>query len=538
MQVTIAGSGGWGTALAILLHENGHDVTLWSHFETESKQLAETHQNPYLPGVTLPEGLHYSADPACAQGREMVVFATPSFAVRTTARAFAPYLAETPLLVSVTKGIEEGTGYRMSELVSQETGRTVVALSGPSHAEEVSRGIPTGVVVACPERELAERVQNAFMCSRFRVYTSPDTAGIELGAALKNVIALCAGVCDGMGYGDNTKALLMTRGLAEVARLGMALGAHRETFAGLAGVGDLIVTCTSMHSRNRRAGILIGQGVPVQEAMKQVENGQMDVRLEIDSHDEMEIIADGFNKMVERLNDYINQVYVARICQKDAELNALKMQIQPHYLYNTLDVIRMTALEENDETSAELLECLAHQLRYVMGEHTDCIVLRDELQALREYFVIMKVRYEDRIGLSIQVSDEDTQLYIPKLLLQPVVENAIRHGLREKDGEGTVAIRVERKEDFLEIVVMDDGVGMDEEQVRIMQESLDDPEIGKVDANGCLSVGMKNVYDRIKLNCGKEYGFRIESFLGVGTIVTYHLPVWEEPENVESSDRG
>ena len=157
MQVTIAGSGGWGTALAILLHENGHDVTLWSHFETESKQLAETHQNPYLPGVTLPEGLHYSADPACAQGREMVVFATPSFAVRTTARAFAPYLAETPLLVSVTKGIEEGTGYRMSELVSQETGRTVVALSGPSHAEEVSRGIPTGVVVACPERELAER---------------------------------------------------------------------------------------------------------------------------------------------------------------------------------------------------------------------------------------------------------------------------------------------------------------------------------------------------------------------------------------------
>ena len=267
MQVTIAGSGGWGTALAILLHENGHDVTLWSHFETESKQLAETHQNPYLPGVTLPEGLHYSADPACAQGREMVVFATPSFAVRTTARAFAPYLAETPLLVSVTKGIEEGTGYRMSELVSQETGRTVVALSGPSHAEEVSRGIPTGVVVACPERELAERVQNAFMCSRFRVYTSPDTAGIELGAALKNVIALCAGVCDGMGYGDNTKALLMTRGLAEVARLGMALGAHRETFAGLAGVGDLIVTCTSMHSRNRRAGIAIGEGRTPQEVV-------------------------------------------------------------------------------------------------------------------------------------------------------------------------------------------------------------------------------------------------------------------------------
>ncbi len=276
----------------------------------------------------------------------------------------------------------------------------------------------------------------------------------------------------------------------------------------------------------------------VQNAMRQVEGGQMDVRLEINSHDEMEIIADGFNKMVECLNDYINQVYVARICQKDAELNALKMQIQPHYLYNTLDVIRMTALEENDEKTAELLECLAHQLRYVMGEHTDCIVLRDELQALREYFVIMKVRYEGRIGLNIQVSDEDTELYIPKLLLQPVVENAIRHGLREKDGEGSVAIRVERKEDHLEIVVMDDGVGMDEEQVRIMQETLDNPEVGKADANGRLSVGMKNVYDRIKLNCGKEYGFRIESFLGVGTIVTYRLPIWEEPEDVESSDRG
>ena len=275
----------------------------------------------------------------------------------------------------------------------------------------------------------------------------------------------------------------------------------------------------------------------VQDAMKQVENGQMDVRLQINSHDEMEIIADGFNKMLERLNDYINQVYVARICQKDAELNALKMQIQPHYLYNTLDVIRMTALEENDEKTAELLECLAHQLRYIMGEHTDCIVLKDELQALREYFVIMKVRYEGRIQLSIQISDEDAQLFIPKLLLQPVVENAIRHGLREKNGEGTVAIHVERKEDHLEIVVMDDGVGMDAEQVKSMQETLDDPEIGKVDANGRLSVGMKNVYDRIKLNCGKEYGFKIESFLNVGTIVTYRLPIWEEPGYVENSNR-
>lgn len=270
MKILVAGSGGWGTALAILLLHNGHDVTLWSYCAEESENLAGTLKNPFLPGVELPAALHFTSDPKMAEGKELVVFATPSFAVRGTARSFAPYLAEYAVLVSVTKGIEEGTGYRMSELVAQETGKTVVALSGPSHAEEVSRGIPTGVVAACADKALAEQVQTVFMCERLRVYTCPDTVGVELAAAHKNVIALCAGVCDGMGYGDNTKALLMTRGLAEVARLGMALGAKRETFAGLAGVGDLIVTCTSMHSRNRRAGILIGQGVGVQEAMKQV----------------------------------------------------------------------------------------------------------------------------------------------------------------------------------------------------------------------------------------------------------------------------
>lgn len=275
----------------------------------------------------------------------------------------------------------------------------------------------------------------------------------------------------------------------------------------------------------------------VREAMKEVEGGQMDVHLDINTHDEMEIIADGFNKMVEKLQDYINQVYVAQICQKDAELNALKMQIQPHYLYNTLDVIRMTALDQEDEKTAELLECLAHQLRYVMGEHNERIRLRDELQMLREYFVIMKVRYEGRINLHIQISNEDLDLYILKMLLQPVVENAIKHGLREKSGEGTVAIRVSRNEDILEIVVMDDGIGMDEEQVRQMQETLDVPEIGYIGEDGHVSIGMKNVYDRIKLNCGKEYGFRVESVKGMGTIVSYRLPIWEELEDVESSDR-
>ena len=270
MKILVAGSGGWGTALAMLLLKNGNDVTLWSYCDDESRHLAETHTNPFLPGVELPEAMHFTADCACAEDMEMVVFATPSFAVRKTAAAFSSHLPENIILVSVTKGIEDGTGYRMSELVEQETGKRVVALSGPSHAEEVSRGIPTGVVVACSDRALAERVQAVFACERLRVYTCPDAVGVELGAALKNVIALCAGVCDGMGYGDNTKALLMTRGLAEVARLGMALGASRETFAGLAGVGDLIVTCTSMHSRNRRAGILIGQGKSSEEAMKEV----------------------------------------------------------------------------------------------------------------------------------------------------------------------------------------------------------------------------------------------------------------------------
>jgi two-component system sensor histidine kinase YesM len=277
----------------------------------------------------------------------------------------------------------------------------------------------------------------------------------------------------------------------------------------------------------------------LKEAMEQAGEGSLDVRVELNTGDEMEYVADGFNKMMERLNDYIDQVYVAQNCQKDAELNALKMQIQPHFLYNTLDVIRMTALEEHDEKSAELLECLAHQLRYVMGEHNERIYLKDELEALREYFVIMKVRYEGKISLHINVANEDQMLVIPKLLLQPVVENAIKHGLREKPGHGTVAISVMRRTDYLQIIVMDDGVGMSEERVKHMQEVLDHPEVGYTDKEKNVSVGMKNVYDRIKLNCGKDYGFTIESVVGMGTIVTYRLPIWEEMEhNVESNNCG
>ncbi len=270
MKILVAGSGGWGTALAMVLHRNGNQVCLWSYCKEESENLAKNLRNPFLPGVALPEDMTFTSSCEDAATADMVVFASPSFAVRGTAKGFAPFLREEAILVCVTKGIEQGTGCRMTQVIAQETGKTVVALSGPSHAEEVSRGIPTGVVAACEDKTIAEKVQQTFMNETLRVYTCPDTVGVELGAAHKNVIALCAGICDGMGYGDNTKALLMTRGLAELARLGMAMGAKRETFAGLAGVGDLIVTCTSMHSRNRRAGILIGEGNSPKAAMDQV----------------------------------------------------------------------------------------------------------------------------------------------------------------------------------------------------------------------------------------------------------------------------
>lgn len=270
MNIAVVGSGGWGTALATLLYKNKHQITLCSYSKEESDHLRQTRENPFLRGVVLPEDMHYTWEPACVAGKDMVVVAPPSFAIRSTAQGFAPYLSPKTVLVSVTKGIEKDTGMRMSQVVAQVTGKTVVALSGPSHAEEVSRGIPTGVVVASTEKALALAVQDAFMNENFRVYTSTDPVGVELGAAMKNVFALCAGILDGYGYGDNTKALLMTRGLAELARLGIALGSRRDTFAGLAGVGDLIVTCTSMHSRNRRAGILIGQGKTPEQAMKEV----------------------------------------------------------------------------------------------------------------------------------------------------------------------------------------------------------------------------------------------------------------------------
>ena len=226
MKIAVLGSGGWGTALAMLLAENGHTVTLWSYLEEESRRLQQTRENPLLPGVTLPESLSYTWDLSCVRGCGVVVMATPSFGVRSTAEGIRGMLTPETILVSVSKGIEKGSSLRMTEIIRQATGDRcpVVALSGPSHAEEVARRVPTAVVSACPDQAAAETVQDLFLNDRFRVYSSSDVVGVELGAALKNVMALCTGCCTGMGYGDNTKAMLMTRGLAETARLGVALG--------------------------------------------------------------------------------------------------------------------------------------------------------------------------------------------------------------------------------------------------------------------------------------------------------------------------
>ncbi len=272
MKITVLGSGGWGTALALLLTDNGHDVTLWSHSAQRSALLERTRENPRLPGVPLPEALHLSAGLDSLRESGIVVMATPSFAVRETARMAAPLLREDAVVVSAAKGVERDTALCMTQVIEEELGgrgRTA-ALSGPSHAEEVGRRAPAGCVAAARDMAAAELVQDVFMNARFRVYTNGDVLGVELGAALKNVLALCCGVSDGMGLGDNAKALLMTRGMTEMARLGVALGGRKETFAGLSGIGDLIVTCTSMHSRNRRCGILVGQGKSPREAMEEV----------------------------------------------------------------------------------------------------------------------------------------------------------------------------------------------------------------------------------------------------------------------------
>lgn len=271
-DIAILGSGGWGTALAVALNANGHNVTLWSPFEQEVEiLLRDREQKKLLAGIKIDEKIAITTDINCAAGKDMIIIATPSFAVRSTAHLLKNIAADGDIVVNVAKGVESGTFMRLSQVVIEELPDVNVAcLSGPSHAEEVAKFIPTSLVAASTNRAAAEKVQDIVISSSLRVYTNDDIVGVELGGAFKNIIALATGICDGMGLGDNTKAALMTRGLTEIARLGVAMGAREETFAGLAGVGDLIVTCTSMHSRNRRFGICIGQGMTPADALESV----------------------------------------------------------------------------------------------------------------------------------------------------------------------------------------------------------------------------------------------------------------------------
>lgn len=272
-NVGVLGAGSWGTALSVLLSDNGHHVTVWSIDEKEVQMLSEKREHELkLPGVKLPQDMVITGDmEAAIRGKDFLVLAVPSPFTRTTARKMRPYVAEGQIIVDVAKGIEEATLMTLSAQIEEEIPQADVAvLSGPSHAEEVGRRLPTTCVIGAKTRKTAEYLQSMFISKVFRVYTSPDILGIELGGSLKNVIALAAGIADGLGYGDNTKAALITRGIAEIGRLGVKMGGKVESFTGLTGIGDLIVTCASVHSRNRRAGYLMGKGMSMQEAMDEV----------------------------------------------------------------------------------------------------------------------------------------------------------------------------------------------------------------------------------------------------------------------------
>ena len=273
-KIGILGAGTWGIALARLLCNAGNDVVVWSAIESEIDTLSATRKHPNLLGVELPEQLAYTKNvgEACVD-KDIILFAVPSVFVRATAKRVAPYIVDGQIIVDVAKGIEESTLFTMSEIIADEIKNPtikLVALSGPTHAEEVVRDLPTTIISASEDIETAEFVQKVFNTERMRVYTNTDIRGVELCGALKNVIALASGIATGLGCGDNAKAALITRGIAEICRLGTAMGCNGQTFSGLAGIGDIIVTATSMHSRNNRCGMLIGQGVPVNEATKQV----------------------------------------------------------------------------------------------------------------------------------------------------------------------------------------------------------------------------------------------------------------------------
>lgn len=272
-KVAVIGAGSWGIALVNVLHTNGNDVTVWSIVEAEITMLREKHEHvDKLPGVKLPEDMKFTTDlEEAVCGKEYLILAVPSVFTRSTAKSMKPFVKEGQVIVCVAKGIEEKTLMTLSEIVEQEIPAADVAvMCGPSHAEEVGVGLPTTVVAGAKKKKIAEGVQDIFMNEVFRVYTSPDVLGMELGGSLKNVIALAAGMADGLGYGDNTKAALITRGISEIGRLALKMGAKYETLSGLTGIGDLIVTCESRHSRNRKAGMLIGQGYTMQQAMDEV----------------------------------------------------------------------------------------------------------------------------------------------------------------------------------------------------------------------------------------------------------------------------
>ena len=274
-KISVIGSGGWGIALTILLHKNGHDLTIWSFDKKEAEELKKIRQNKTkLPNILLPEDVKVTDDlKEAVDDKDILILAVPSKAIRSVSKSLKNIIKDNQIVVNVAKGLEEDTLETMTDIIEEELKgkKTQVAvLSGPSHAEEVGKGIPTTCVVSAHNKELTLYLQNIFMNPSFRVYTSPDMLGIEIGGALKNVIALAAGIADGLNYGDNTKAALITRGIKEIASLGVAMGGEQSTFYGLTGLGDLIVTCASMHSRNRRAGILLGQGKTLDEAIKEV----------------------------------------------------------------------------------------------------------------------------------------------------------------------------------------------------------------------------------------------------------------------------
>ena len=274
-KISVIGSGGWGIALAILLHENGHNLTIWSFDKKEVEELKETKQNKAkLPNIVISNDIEVTNDlKEAVSDKDILVLAVPSKAIRSVSKSLKNIIKDNQIIVNVAKGLEEDTLKTMTDIIEEELKEKnpqVAVLSGPSHAEEVGKGIPTTCVVSAHNKELTLYLQNIFMNPSFRVYTSPDMIGVEIGGALKNVIALAAGIADGLNYGDNTKAALITRGIKEISTLGVAMGGEQSTFYGLTGLGDLIVTCASMHSRNRRAGILLGQGKTLDEAIKEV----------------------------------------------------------------------------------------------------------------------------------------------------------------------------------------------------------------------------------------------------------------------------